>query len=68
MNWTGREIEWKIPSGIEVNQLVASSLQAPLSEKCGSSIKLQAWEGVLGRSKVVLRECPRGSGENYIAA
>lgn len=49
MNWTGREIEWKIPSGIEVNQLVASSLQTPLSGKCGSTIKLQAWEGVLGR-------------------
>ena len=48
MNWTTEEVEWTIPAGIYVRNWVSSSLQSPVSSTSTASIKLQAFEGVLG--------------------
>lgn len=49
LNFSANELEWSIPQGIEVHGFGESTYgDAPIEPKNGS-VKLRAWEGVLGR-------------------
>ncbi|KAI0170822.1 glycoside hydrolase superfamily, partial [Pestalotiopsis sp. NC0098] len=49
MNWTGKEIQWKVPEGIEVAELVSSTVRTgKVEQQSQGFMKLQSWEGVLG--------------------
>ena len=51
MNWTTDEVEWTIPTGIHVDSWASSSLLTSNPEIKESTIRLQPFDGVLGRCK-----------------
>ncbi|PYI31738.1 alpha-glucosidase [Aspergillus indologenus CBS 114.80] len=51
LNWTGEDVAWKIPGSVEVDWMAPSSIQRLIPVGDGSTIRLQAWEGVMIRCK-----------------
>lgn len=58
LNFSGERQEWLVPEAAKVEKWVTGTYTANAPEKATSGkIALQAWEGILGRSTCLVREC-----------